>query len=85
MPLVNIANSNLSTREQRLGSIVSFDGLASELAEQSRSGSLQDRPRTFTQVSSCASSCAICLLSLIQDAAVVCAAHRQSLYSWPTG
>jgi len=71
MPLVNIANSNLSTREQRLGSIVSFEGLASELAEQSRTGSLQDRPRTFTQVSSCASSCAICLLSLIQDAAVV--------------
>jgi nitrogenase molybdenum-iron protein alpha chain len=71
MSLVNIAHSNLPTREQRLGSIVSFEGLASELAELSRSGRLQDRPRSFTQVSSCASSCAICLLSLIQDAAVV--------------
>jgi nitrogenase molybdenum-iron protein alpha chain len=71
MSLVNIANSNLPTREQRLGSIVSFEGLASELSALSRSGKLEDRPRSFTQASSCASSCAVCLLSLIQDAAVV--------------
>jgi nitrogenase molybdenum-iron protein alpha chain len=71
MTLINLKNSNIQAREHRLGSIVSYEGSASDLAQKSRTGSLQDRPRSFTQVSSCSSSCAICLLSLIQDAAVV--------------
>jgi nitrogenase molybdenum-iron protein alpha chain len=71
MKLVNLANPSLPVREQRLGSIINYDGTAADLAAQSREGRLRDRACSFTQVSSCASSCAVCLLSLIQDAAVV--------------
>jgi len=71
MTLVNLKHSNVQPREQRLGSIITYEGSALDLAERSRSGALRDRARTFTQSSTCASSCAICLLSLIQDAAVV--------------
>lgn len=58
-------------REQRLGAITGYVGDAADLAERSRNGTLGNRNRSFTQASSCSSSCAICLLSLIQDAAVV--------------
>lgn len=71
MALVNLANSNIQTREQRLGSIIAYEGTAADLGQRSREGRLHDRTRSFTQVSSCASDCSICLLSLIQDAAVV--------------
>lgn len=71
MTLVNLKSSNVPVREIRLGSVIGYQGSAADLVQQSRDGTLQDRSRTFTQASSCASSCAICLLSLIQDAAVV--------------
>jgi nitrogenase molybdenum-iron protein alpha chain len=71
MAVIDLSNSNLPVREHRLGSIIAYNGDAADLARQSREGTLRDRDRSFTQASSCASSCAICLLSLIQDAAVV--------------
>lgn len=64
-------DSTVLSREQRLGSIIGYEGTASNLATCSRAGTLKNRTRTFTQASSCSSSCAICLLSLVQGAAVV--------------
>lgn len=58
-------------REQRLGSIIGYEGTAADLVERSHTGRLRNRNRSFTQAASCSSSCAICLLSLVQDAAVV--------------
>jgi len=71
MTLVNLNSSNVPAREHRLGSVIAYHGGAADLVRQSRDGTLQDHARTFTQASSCASSCAICLLSLVEDAAVV--------------
>jgi len=70
-PAFNPNITSVPVREARLGSVVAYEGTAADLASRSRDGSLRDRPRTFTEAGSCASSCAICLLSLIPDAAVV--------------
>lgn len=71
MARINLQQSSVMSRERRLGSITGYEGTASDLARQSAQGTLRERSRTFTQCSSCASSCALCQLCLIQDAAVV--------------
>jgi len=71
MPPLDNTHAAVPIREQRLGAITGYLGDAADLAERSAAGTLRNRNRSFTQASSCSSSCAICLLSLVQDAAVV--------------
>lgn len=68
---VNIKNPEVPIREQRLGSIVGYQGTVSDLCRKSQNGTLQDQERSFTQCTSCSSVTAICQLAMIQDAAVV--------------
>jgi Nitrogenase molybdenum-iron protein, alpha and beta chains len=68
---VNIGNSEVPIREQRLGAIVGYHGTADDLYRRSKAGNLEDQERSFTQCTSCSSVNAICQLAMIQDAAVV--------------
>ena len=61
----------VAIRERRLGSITGYTGTARELVQISRSGSLVERERSFTQAGTCSSFCATLQLSLIQDAVVI--------------
>lgn len=68
---VNIGNSEVPIREQRLGAIVGYHGTVGDLCHRSRTGTLEERDCSFTQCTSCSSVTAICQLAMIQDAAVV--------------
>jgi nitrogenase molybdenum-iron protein alpha chain len=68
---VNIKNSEVPIREQRLGSISGYQGTVGDLCRRSQTGTLVDQDRSFTQCTSCSSVTAICQLAMIQDAAVV--------------
>jgi len=61
----------VAIRERRLGSITGYSGTPDELVQISRTGRLQERERSFTQVGTCSSFCATLQLSLIQDAVVI--------------
>lgn len=71
MSVINLKESEVPIRETRLGSITGFEGTASELVQCSRSGTLKDSTRSFSQCMGCSSGNAFCQLSMIQDAAIV--------------
>lgn len=68
---INLDNSNLATRENRIGSITGYIGTLSDLANQSKCGTLKGCSRCFSQSSSCLSGCALNQLSGIRDVAVI--------------
>lgn len=67
----NFDNSNVATREQRLGSITGYCGDLKELVACSHDGSLKNKERCFSQSSSCLSGCALGQLSGIRNVAIV--------------
>lgn len=83
---INLSNSNLATRENRLGSITGYVGDLQDLAGQSKCGSLKGCGRCFSQSSTCLSGCALGQLGGIRDIAVIhhgpsgCSATSSSQY-----
>ncbi|MBR4671192.1 MAG: nitrogenase [Butyrivibrio sp.] len=67
----NLNNSNVATREARIGSITGYIGSLKDLASQSECGTLKGCSRCFSQSSSCLSSCALGQLSAIRDIAII--------------
>lgn len=67
----NLNNSEVPTREHRLGSITGYFGDLKDLVTRSRCGDLKNRDRCFSQSSSCASGCALGALLSIRDVAVI--------------
>lgn len=68
---INLENSNVATRENRIGSITGYIGSLRDLANQSECGTLKGCSRCFSQSSTCLSSCALGQLSAIRDVAVI--------------
>ncbi|WP_230399535.1 nitrogenase component 1 [Novisyntrophococcus fermenticellae] len=68
---LNLENSNVATRENRIGSITGYIGTLSDLANQSSCGTLKGCSRCFSQSSTCLSSCALGQLSAIRDVAII--------------
>ncbi len=68
---LNLASSNVATRENRIGSITGYIGTLGDLADQSKSGTLKGCARCFSQSSTCLSSCALGQLSAIRDVAII--------------
>ncbi len=68
---INLNNSNVATRENRIGSITGYIGTLGDLAKQSECGTLKGCSRCFSQSSTCLSSCALAQLSNIRDVAVI--------------
>jgi nitrogenase molybdenum-iron protein alpha chain len=68
---VNLNESTVGTRENRLGSITGYNGDLHDLVNQSRCGTLKDRNRCFSQSSTCLSGCALGQLSGIRDIAII--------------
>ncbi|MCD8048236.1 MAG: nitrogenase [Clostridia bacterium] len=68
---INLENSNLATRENRIGSITGYIGSLSDLAQQSECGTLRGCSRCFSQSSTCLSGCALSQLAAIIDVAVI--------------
>ena len=71
MPQVNLKVPAVAVREVRLGTITGFEGTAEGLVGQSRCGGLQERSRSFTQCLGCSTSNAACMVTLVQDGAVI--------------
>lgn len=67
---INLENSNLATRENRIGSITGYIGSLDDLAKQSECGTLKGCSRCFSQSSTCLSSCGLNQLSAIRDVAI---------------
>ena len=67
----NLNNSNVATRENRIGSITGYVGTLKDLAEQSRCGTLKGCSRCFSQSSTCLSSCGLNQLAGIRDVAII--------------
>ncbi|RKM58349.1 nitrogenase [Butyrivibrio sp. X503] len=67
----NLNNSNVATREARIGSITGYIGSLKDLASKSECGTLKGCSRCFSQSSSCLSSCALGQLSAIRDIAII--------------
>ena len=68
---INLSNSNVATRENRIGSITGYVGTLKDLASQSECGTLKGCSRCFSQSSTCLSSCGLAQLSAIRDVAVI--------------
>jgi nitrogenase molybdenum-iron protein alpha chain len=68
---INLSNSNLATRESRIGSITGYVGTLKDLANQSECGTLKGCSRCFSQSSTCLSSCGLSQLAAIRDVAVI--------------
>lgn len=68
---INLNNSNVATRENRIGSITGYIGTLGDLAKQSECGTLKGCSRCFSQSSTCLSSCALGQLSAIRDIAII--------------
>ena len=71
MKQINLQQTAVQTREERLGSITGFNGTASELVQCAHAGKLRDTVRTFSQCMGCNARNAFCQLAMIKDAAVV--------------
>lgn len=67
----NLENSNVATRENRIGSITGYIGSLNDLAKQSECGTLKGCSRCFSQSSTCLSGCTLGQLSAIRDVAVI--------------
>ncbi|WP_031556307.1 nitrogenase component 1 [Lachnospira multipara] len=68
---INLNNSNVATRENRIGSITGYVGTLKDLASQSECGTLKGCSRCFSQSSTCLSSCGLSQLAAIRDVAVI--------------
>lgn len=68
---INLNETTVGTRENRLGSITGYHGDLNDLMHQSHCGTLRDRERCFSQSSTCNSGCALAQLSGIRDVAVI--------------
>ncbi len=68
---IHLENSNVATRESRIGSITGYIGTLSDLAKQSGCGTLKGCSRCFSQSSSCLSTCALGQLAAIRDVAII--------------
>lgn len=68
---INIKNKVCDSREARLNSLTGYSGTLNDLKEKTCSGCLTDRKRCFSQATSCTSTCALGLMSGINDAAIV--------------
>jgi len=68
---INLNNSNVATRENRIGSITGYIGSLSDLASQSECGTLKGCSRCFSQSSTCLSMCALSQLAGIRDIALI--------------
>lgn len=68
---INLNESTVGTRENRLGSITGYNGDLYDLVNQSSCGSLKDRERCFSQSSTCLSGCALGQLAGIRDTAII--------------
>lgn len=68
---INLSNSNLATRENRIGSITGYCGSLKDLAEKSECGTLKGCSRCFSQSSTCLSSCGLSQLAAIRDVAII--------------
>jgi nitrogenase molybdenum-iron protein alpha chain len=67
---INLNNNEVAVRENRLGSVIAYNGTIKDFGE-SGCGSSADKKRCFTQSSSCNNGCAIGQLFGIYDAAIV--------------
>lgn len=68
---INLVESSVATRENRLGSITGYNGDLYDLVHQSKCGTIKDRDRCFSQSSTCLSACALGQLSGIRDVAII--------------
>ena len=68
---VNLSNSNVATRENRIGSITGYVGTLKDLATQSECGTLKGCSRCFSQSSTCLSMCGLGQLAGIRDVAII--------------
>lgn len=68
---VNLNNSNLATRENRIGSITGYVGNLKDLASKSECGTLKGCSRCFSQSSTCLSMCGLSQLAGIRDVAII--------------
>ncbi len=68
---INLNESSVGTRENRLGSITGYSGRLSDLVERSHCGTLGNHERCFSQSSTCNSSCGLSQLAGIRDVAVI--------------
>jgi len=68
---ININSKLCDSREARLNSITGYSGTLNDLKEKTCAGCLSDKKRCFSQASSCPATCALGLLSGVNDAAIV--------------
>lgn len=68
---INLSNSQVNIRDNRLGSITSYHGDAQTLIEQSKTRSVPCTTRSYSQCSSCSEGCASTLIYHVRGAAVV--------------
>ena len=68
---INLSNSQVNIRDNRLGSITSYHGDAQTLIEQSKTRSIPFKTRSYSQCSDCSQGCAETLVYHIRGAAVV--------------
>jgi nitrogenase molybdenum-iron protein alpha chain len=68
---VDLSLAEVEVRENRLKSILSYEGTAIDLAERSKTCSLKQVDRVYSQCSNCSQGCAENITFLIKDAAVV--------------
>ena len=71
MGKLDISIPEVSIREIRLGSITGYQGSAKGLVDGYGCGGLKNRDRKFQQCAGCSISKAACMVTLIQDAAVI--------------
>ena len=68
---INLNNSNVAVRENRIGSITGYIGSLKDLAEKSECGTLKGCARCFSQSSTCLSLCGLSQLAGIRDVAII--------------
>ncbi len=68
---INLQETTVGTRENRLGSITGYCGSLRDLSGSCRCGRLKDGERCFTQSSGCNSGCALNQLAGIRNVAII--------------
>ncbi|MDR3052435.1 MAG: hypothetical protein LBU48_01050 [Coriobacteriales bacterium] len=71
MPKINLDVPAVAVREVRLNTITGFQGTAGELVTAARCGGMPDRSRSFSQCLGCGTAQAACMVTLVQDGAVI--------------
>ncbi|MDR2108842.1 MAG: hypothetical protein LBP28_05225 [Coriobacteriales bacterium] len=71
MPEVNLKVPAVAVREIRLSTITGYAGTAENLVHRSRCGGLGEQERGFSQCLGCSTSNAACMVTLVQDGAVI--------------